>query len=124
MIIHRLHNKTNFVDANNVLVGWDTSQHCCEDAAWALHADESAAMLEGSDVDIALLPYSFDPDSTQERAITSVKEHCSYDNSVRFRLVAPGLPDLFLVLSNHHNGYYSHGFNVDVGGKTVWDSQL
>ncbi len=40
-----------------------------------------------------------------------------------FRLVN-GCEEKFLHLYNVHNGYYSHGFEVKVGGKTTRDGSL
>lgn len=37
--------------------------------------------------------------------------------TVVFRLFK-GREQMFVVLQNHHNGYYSHGFNLDVEGET------
>jgi len=40
-----------------------------------------------------------------------------------FRLVN-GKEEKFLHIFNSHNGYYSHGFTVEVGGKTTRDGCL
>ncbi len=110
--------KTNFVDEQNRVVGFDTSQHCCEHAGWFISPDEAVCVRgeteeAGSPDAEALAPYRFDGDY-----FVLVNDYAEFDEGglVRFRLVAEGLPDLFLHLFNVHNGYYSHGFDADLGG--------
>lgn len=43
---------------------------------------------------------------------------------VRFKLVAPNMPDVFLHLFNAHNGYYSHGFEMLNGTEVIQDGHL
>ena len=44
----------------------------------------------------------------------SEKEY-KYDNSVKFALDSNSGGSIYLVLSNVHNGYYSHGFEFNMG---------
>ena len=102
--------KVNFVDENNVLIGYDLSQCCCENADWFITPDErnnTDKTPQPTSKDVA--NYSFDPD------YFVAVEACDLDmgGMVRFRLVAEGQPDLYLHLYNSHNGYYSHGFDVE-----------
>ena len=128
MLIHTLDSKTNFVDKNNVLVGWDTAQDCCEHACWYVVDEKSKRfdepLRENEDKsNFDLTDYVFDRDYFDKKD-TSGENSDVEALKVAFRLVAKGKPNLYLVLSNSHNGYYKHGFNVEVGGKTIWEGYL
>jgi hypothetical protein len=109
--------KVNFIDSNNVILGYDLLQSCCEDAFWTISEkqDGSDPIYEGSDdavKEIELDGYCFDPKFCERKSYGDDGE--DFAVSI-FKLVGspwlnPKLPDLFLRLENHHNGYYSHGF--------------
>jgi len=121
--------KINFVDENNVLVGYDMCQDCCEDADWFiseqmhketdgvyLHKHGRGTKLTAED----LKPYVFEPNffvGIEDSELDS-------GGMVAFRLVAKGKPDLFLHLFNAHNGYYGHGFEVKISGETIHKDTL
>jgi hypothetical protein len=106
--------KVNFIDSNNVILGYDLGQSCCEYAFWTIsekpdgrdpiHKGDDDAMQE-----IELDGYCFDPQFCE-------RESAGVDGGVAiFKLLGrqygtSKLPELFLRLENHHNGYYSHGF--------------
>jgi hypothetical protein len=113
--------KVNFVDMNDVFVGYDMGQSCCEDAGYFI-AD-------------SITPYKYDMDKIESHDI----EHYIFDKDffeyvpsedldcggmVAFKLVSDGKPELFLHLYNAHNGYYGHGFEVKHGGEIVKDYYL
>ncbi len=126
MIIHELERKTNFVDENNVLIGWDTAQDCCEYAHWWISQVEANDPTADGGSGHDLAPYRFDPSAFAEHSVEDAAEddYSDVDRYIVFKMTAPNLPDLYLHLANAHNGYYSHGFNVDVGGKTIWEGSL
>lgn len=114
--------KVNFIDSNNVLLGYDLHQCCCENAFWTVSEslDGSNPLHQGDNSsdnpqEISLEHYVFDPDFYQLHEDEGREEYVAI-----FRLV--GLPrwrngarvserpDLYVRLVNHHNGYYSHGF--------------
>jgi len=115
--------KVNFVDQNNVFVGYDLMQDCCEHADWFI-ADQTfpdevpeiteAAMLEG------LEPYSFDKEFFEEYTPASLES----GGMAIFKLVAEGQPDRYLHLYNNHNGYYSHGFEMKQNDDTLREGHL
>ncbi len=146
--------KTNFADVNDVLVGYDAWDNCCEVHGYALHSsfppseprpymwqreDEGAPATECS-APSNLEEMVFDVDFFEELP--------GYDEGGRvfFRLVSPRLmrprrdetmrrlqrgaavnneaAEVYLELFNHHNGYYSHGFTVEVGGEVIRESRL
>ena len=119
---NKLCNSINFVDENNVLVGFDNDAECCETFGYEItFADGSDIEFELKYEDDFLGQYVFDPDF-----ISTVK--CAEDGdcggSIRFRLIAPDKPDLFLKLYNYHSGYYSHGFTMRVGDKIAQNGYL
>lgn len=99
-------NKWNFIDANNVLVGFDSEHACCEYFGYRFgsvpfgdDASDDAASLE---------PYVFVRDQEpQSRRVGPVS--CG-DDEMSFRMVADGKPDLWLTIYNYHEGYYMHGW--------------
>lgn len=114
--------KVNFVDENNVFVGYDLQQDCCEEADWFIAdraidgiEDTEASMLEG------LKPYRFDSDYFVEH---NPGGDCDLGGIAIFRLVAPSQPDRYLHLYNSHNGYYCHGFEMKKGYRTLQSGLL
>lgn len=114
--------KYNFVDKKNVFVGYDSSQHCCEDAGYYfcqqepgdivvdLYYSKEKLPLQPSADDLE--PYSFDKKYGKD-----IGHEGSWGTV--FKLKARGYPDIFLVLFNHHNGYYSHGFEFGIGKEVL-----
>jgi len=95
--------KINFVDKNNVVLGYDTDQQCCENAGWFLADQPTDHIIEEESV-LDWDEWNFDPEYFQETGIGS-DEGCM----AIFRLVN-GEKQKFLHLFNCHNGYYSHNF--------------
>lgn len=97
--------KVNFVDKNNVLVGFDTRQQCCEDAGYTI-TKKLGVCADGKDIntDGFVFDTKFFEDEWKADSCDSMVE-----NAAIFRLTN-GDEELYLILYNHHNGYYSHGF--------------
>ena len=113
--------KVNFVDDNNMLVGYDLSQDCCEHADWFI-ADHLSTELQASpqiDGHLDMPGWNFDPEFFQEVA----SDELDAGNMVCFRLVN-GAQEQYLHLYNSHNGYYGHGFTVEIGGKETTNAYL
>jgi hypothetical protein len=108
MRIFNVDGKTNFVDDNNVFVGFDKEGICCEKFGYALteyipdnmdnlHSDLKESYFEG---------YNFD------RSFIKDLPHPEYfeeGGAKCFRLEKDG-EEAYLTIYNYHNGYYSHGF--------------
>lgn len=112
--------KMNFVDENNVIVGFDTAACCCEDFGWYYsEGEEVAEIVAELSLDAeGLAPFRFDPEffRTNDR----VGKYDEEGGEVVFKLVhAETGAVIYLHLYNHHNGYYAHGFSLEVGGKTM-----
>ena len=115
--------KVNFVDENNVVLGYDLSQDCCEWADWFI----SDSMLNdvGNDIDVNV---GRDTDLTKYRFDTQFfMEHegglLDSGKMVVFRIF-DGENEKFIHLFNCHNGYYSHGFDFVINNKVVREDYL
>jgi len=118
--------KVNFVDTNNVLLGYDLQQNCCENAFWTISESKDGGnpIHQGgndSEKEITLDGYGFDPEF-YEREDSDGEESYVAIFKLRFHSwTEPQKPDLFIRLENRHNGYYSHGFTFK-GAKTIQES--
>lgn len=112
--------KWNFVDRNNVLVGFSNGSNCCEEFGYLLTEQVPTSTDAPTVPDDSLEPYVFDTAFRQPDAIPASDS----GGSLTFRLVADGLPDRFLTIYNFHNGYYSHGFEVKHGDLLFEDGSL
>lgn len=113
--------KVNFVDKNNVLVGYDMGQNCCEHADFFFSEEVPTEIDQGKlDVEkLALEKFVFDPTFMQENQIVDLDA----GGSVTFMLKS-GRKKLYLTLFNCHNGYYGHGFIFKIGEEIVKDGYL
>jgi hypothetical protein len=110
--------KTNFIDQDDVFVGYDTDIQCCEQAGWFISKKKSFDMdTQCIANDISLESYVFDTNYFQEGEDNNKWEPAQF---VVFKLVKDKAPNLYLHLYNCHNGYYSHGFTSKVGGE-IWE---
>ena len=115
--------KVNFVDKNNVFVGYDRAQTCCEHASWFISDKEENEDREDNGINTGLEDYIFDTGYFKE-----VEPKKEADDSwscldqggmVRFKLIADNKPDLYLHIFNSHSGHYGHGFEAKIGD-TSW----
>ncbi len=110
--------KTNFVDGNNCFVGFDNGQWCCEDFGYLI---TNEIPTKDSDVDdfpkIETDGFNFDTEFFHEQ------EGHECGGLVTFRLVR-GEEQIYLTIYNHHNGYYSHGFEFSVDGQIKKEGSL
>lgn len=123
--------KINFVDTNDVFVGFDSGQYCCESFGYnfALSSEQGADEVPApSNLEAMIFDVEY-----------FVEHEADYQQAVVFRLTHPirvgndagmraaerqlaadgGHAEIFLVLYNHHNGYYGHGFSMEHGGTVV-----
>lgn len=114
--------KYNFVDARNVVVGYDSEQSCCEYARWEwLDADRN--VMEGFEPEV-LDGWRFDSEFFEEGSHKRDDFYDECDEWVLFRAVHSDGSEMFLRLSNTHNGYYSHGFDMLVDGNVVKEGSI
>jgi hypothetical protein len=112
--------KTNFVDDANVLVGFDNYQSCCENFGHFLSRKVPTKTDEGEE---GIDADGFNFDTKFFRSETPADEYFEDGGMVTFRLTK-GDEEIFLTLYNSHNGYYSHGFEMEVGGEKIHDGSL
>lgn len=105
--------KVNFVDENNVLLGYDNEDSCCASGGWFL-ADKADEWLEETfkEEPMELQGWVFDKTYFKEWELPSEYDSKeTYGGAAQFRLVN-GDKEKFLTLYNHQNGYYSRGFEL------------
>lgn len=112
--------KVNFVDENNVFVGYDMGRECCEHADWFISDEIANKLPKDLNQPTNLDGYFFDKDFFE--SIEELKED-RYDYNVLdcggcvvFRLTN-GKDAKYLHLFNCHNGYYGHGFEMKIQDK-------
>ena len=119
--------KVNFVDTNNVLVGYDTYQCCCEDADWYITDKVSPygtrSVVESYDLDGYVFDPSFCVKGSEVFGESNMGELGEGDQ-VFFAMVHPEKEKLFLCLYNSRNGYYSHGFEMASGANVITSGSL
>lgn len=115
--------KVNFIDKNDVFVGYDTAQDCCEDAGYAfLEKPEAYSNFKTEDADLDLDSYVFDVNYFETIDSLGLDDQDEYYSAldaggqVFFKLISESKPDMYLTLYNAHNGYYGHGFETNVKG--------
>ena len=111
--------KYNWVDDNNVLLGFDASRCCCEDFGRCYHTDQKRP--QGSQIeldDYQLDEYEFDP-NFYEYGNHEEDDEKGSSFTVRMRKISNPNSVLYLTIYNDHNGYYSHGFTFDRGEITI-----
>ncbi len=116
--------KINFIDNNNVIVGFDFKGQCCERFEWAFVVEysqdiEPHSMVDESKSILDFERYVFD---TENKGIEFTSGKFEDGGAVVFELYLPvwvkgkgyvkSETKAFLILVNAHNGYYSHGFTM------------
>ena len=116
-------NRLNVVDENNVVVGFDYDSSCCENFGHVFLTG-IPAKVDGDEltsIEFDHTKFVFDT--------TFFKDNlglCKYDSggACAFRLTNKEGAEVFLILYNHHSGYYAHGFDMEVGGKKLYKGSL
>lgn len=116
-IVTQFNDKVNFVDENDVFVGYDLVQCCCEYADWYLSFNKQNDKIDDVDHIVNsqswdVSGYVFDTNYFNEKSIGE-------STLVEFRLVKPQSKNIYLTLFNVQNGYYSHGFEAKIKD-VVW----
>jgi hypothetical protein len=112
-------NKYNFVDENNIVVGYDSNQDCCEWASWFISSERFPNNVDEKlekAVPKEMGNWIFDPKGF--RRGKNNYEAFEDGGYVSFRLLDKETKRMtaYLILFNIHNGYYAHGFTMEVGG--------
>lgn len=115
--------KVNFIDGNNVILGYDLTQDCCEDSNWFISDNVESEMPEelneSNQSGAGFGGYYFDTEFYKE-----FEEGFDGGKMAVFRIVKrqrwPVACEFekFVHIFNYHNGYYSHGFTFSKPFKT------
>ena len=106
--------KTNFVDINNVVLGFDMIENCCEDFGWFI-VDEPCRNkdmfmeIKDQEKSFRYLGYYFD---TEYNENITINDDFKDINIVIFKITNDEGDLKYIHLYNHHNGYYTHGFSL------------
>lgn len=103
----------NFIDENDVYVGWDDNASCCEDVGYAISDEpdtpyEVLAEQSSADGDLTGFVFNIIP------GMSSVNEvYCDCldgGGQISIEIVHPEKGIKYLHLYNAHNGYYGHEY--------------
>jgi hypothetical protein len=110
--------KVNFVDENNVFLGYDLSQDCCEQADWFISDKIEFNIPEDGKLAIVedLSEFSFD---TEFKCKINMNGSLDEGECAVFRIVKEYGKEKFIHIFNSHNGYYSHGFEFKNGEEVI-----
>lgn len=124
--------RINFVDENNVFVGFCNDGKCCEVFGYvfvkvlpeAVNGNKTKGSVELSELE--LKDFNFDVNFSKELEVR--EEPANWDRggggAISFRLVNNLNEEIYLILFNHHNGWYSHGFEMKDNEKLIFDGCL
>lgn len=129
--IENFDTKVNFIDENNLALGYDKRQQCCENAGWFIAKEPQKnttglwelveiknITLEDETIDVS--DYRFDPSYFKEEV---GNDYDKYGLAI-FRIVNSVGEEMFIHLYNHHNGYYSHGFEFQSGEEILHEGMI
>lgn len=119
--------KVNFVDENNVVLGYDMGSQCCESFGWFIANRVVSTMVEYNQLNQTFdgddyTDWRFDPHFFQD-----IVDESGYDIEAMaiFRIVNQTTGESrYIHLYNMHNGYYSHGFTFNQSDKTIQRGSL
>jgi hypothetical protein len=117
--------KVNFVDENNVLLGYSMSQNCCEDADWFIDDKPWMTRTPDNRQDYQKTE-GYDGwvfDTTYYQLIEDKEDIFDCGGMAIFKITKDG-KEKFIHIFNHHNGYYSHGFEFKAGEEALKDWRL
>jgi hypothetical protein len=126
MKLFKAQSKINFVDENNVLVGYDLSQQCCEHAFYVI-LDHIPKDLKES-LDSETLSSNVDENNLDDyRFNTDVPSSNDHNETYYIVFSAYNIKNnknIYIILCNAHNGYYSHGFIMYDDNKIIVEGDL
>ena len=98
------YNKLNLVDENDVFVGYDYSQDCCEHFGYRWETS-CRTHLQEPDLNGAVF-------TKRHKKLESTDDYyddCECEYGFEIKLNNGNL--IWFVIYNYHNGYYGHGFD-------------
>lgn len=113
--------KVNFIDKNDVFVGYDLGQDCCEEAGWFISDKIEHDCDDGEEIREGLEDYYFVKDFFEGNEDEDFNNNDTY---MAIFKITDGKNEKYLHLYNCHNGYYCHNFEVKHGDEIVNDGSL
>jgi len=111
--------KVNFVDENNVCLGYDLSQNCCENADWFISDKVETKIIKRTEDAPDLNGFVFDCDFFQK-----IEGDEFEDGGMAVFRIKSKTAEKFIHIYNAQNGYYSHGFNLKVSGEVLREGEI
>lgn len=112
------HESINFVDDNNVFVGFDFFNQCCENYGYFFSKnipnDEIPENTE-NDAEFNLENYNFDTNFFRQDDLIATFRLFNKQNIGNV---------IYLSIYNEHNGYYMHGFVMEENNRTLHRGEL
>lgn len=120
MLVKYVDGRINFIDENDHFLGCEMDHQCCEDTNWEvrLGSELGELILSGSNEDVVddettLSGYYFPNDCFYGEAVLPDSQETDGEmrvNSVCFRAIHSDeeKEDIFITISNDHDGYYYH----------------
>lgn len=107
--------KVNFIDENNVVLGYDMEGQCCESFGWFITSTiRTKVPKKTPPVPTHLNSWRFDTKFFKQIEIGKWGD----ETILVFRIIR-GKQSKYIHLYNCHNGYYAHGFEFAVGEKKI-----
>ena len=115
----------NFVDDNNVVLGYCAEPCCCEHFGFKIISGGAEVADHKTDIEATnavLDGFEFDPEFA-EVANASEEDSDQCSGVAEFRATR-GDAEIRIRLFNYHNGYYSHGFAFSRGESEIRSGYL
>ena len=120
-IVEHAHS-VNFIDENDVFIGFDTERNCCENFGWYISYSKERVEKEFGSIDVETIEgYTFDVDSLKTY---DELDYGDIKSSIVIKLTKKKCKHIYLHLYNEHNGYYAHGFTLREGNRLVYDIDI
>ena len=110
MLIKEDRYRINFIDKNDCFVGFDWYANCCENFGYYVAPE----IAEGGSAGNGSLDGFFFDTTAEPTEICN--DSYDVDGLVAFKCINDEGDVRYLHLYNHHNGYYSHGWEASWGG--------
>ena len=114
----------NWIDENNVVLGWDMGACCCEQFGYFFSLKELDKVPEDVNNQLDEFDaegYNFVKDYFKN--LDGEREYAEAGGVAQFKLVNGQGEELYLCLYNFHNGYYGHGFTFEIKDGEVLRSE-
>jgi hypothetical protein len=116
----------NFVDDNNVILGYCAEQNCCERFGFKILAEGVEVADDQTDIEAinaVIEGFEFDPAFHKVvKAVDEDSDQCV--GAAEFRATRIDDREIVIYLFNYHNGYYSHGFYFSKGEESIMADRL